>query len=228
MQILAAADDTWGISGSTFLTLYLTLALCVLVFAIVRRSLVLRGRDDNRARDLSPSEVGYLANGPTGAVLTTLSTLHSAGSIRAERGQLSLAGPMPVGTDSLGQAVYNAAPGQSMKTLRTHTHVRQALDSLRGDLARRGLVLDADERAQARLGGLLMLAVTGFGVARIVAGLSNNRAIGFISLMTALTFVAGLMLLQIPPRTKAGSRMLSRLREIHSNLSPSQHPAWSM
>ena len=220
--------DTWGISGSTFLMAFLTMAFWALVFAIVRRRLVVRGAGTTRARDVTPAEAGFVASGPSGAVLSALGALRAAGAVSAEGGRLATTGSVPAGTDEVGRAVFDAVPGRTTKEVAAHQRVRDALAEMERRLAREGLVLDADGRSRARVGGWLLLGVAALGVVRIAAELSIDRPAQMLMLATVFTALFGLYFtVGTPRRTKAGDRMLSRLREIHWNLHPRQRPAWT-
>src|SRR5689334_6818252 len=101
--VLAAAGDTWGISGPRFLQIYAILAVSGLVFALVWRRTALRGGDLSTLRQPHPVELAYLNGGETLALHTSVAGLRSTGAVGAgpDRGTVAALGPMPAGFSDL-------------------------------------------------------------------------------------------------------------------------------
>ncbi len=75
--VLAAEGDTWGISGPTFVVIYLLLAGSLLAVAVLARRAVPTepGRQPAAGWDADPERVAYLNNGPTLALTAALTRI---------------------------------------------------------------------------------------------------------------------------------------------------------
>lgn len=227
--VLAAQGDTWGIPGSTFLALFAGAAAVLLVAALIHRAVLFAGHH-TPVDQLGPQQVAFLNGGEKLAVYSSLAGLKGAGAIEVAPGRtLTTSGPMPAGATPLDQAVYNAA-SQHVRAgdVAGHTWVTMALAVLREDLERRGLAPSEGTRAAARAVPFLMLALLGVGMARLIAGATGGKPVGFlIALLIVWMFVTLGFLLKVPTRTRAARRALDDLRRHHAYLSPSMGPAWA-
>jgi uncharacterized protein (TIGR04222 family) len=106
--------------------------------------------------------------------------------------------------------------------------VGSALDGLRDDLVRRGLLHSASA-GQRRRWAFAMAALLALGLARLVAGLSGGKPVGFLVL--AMLVVAALTVLLVrlaaSARTARGDAELAELRAAHPHLSPNMKPDWT-
>jgi uncharacterized protein (TIGR04222 family) len=230
MSGLAAAGDTWGISGPTFLMYYLATAAVVVVGSILHRARLFAGRREANRRRLTSDQAAYLNGGPRLAVYAALAGLRHAGAIGlGPDGALTRAGSLPAGSTTLDQAIYHAAGnGVRPRALAAQQWVADALTDLRERLERDGLALTADQRRAARTGPLLLLALAAVGLLRTFAGLSNDRPVGFLILaVLALGAVALVQLLRTPTSTRAGREALKSLQADNRYLSPSRHPSYA-
>ena len=85
------------------------------------------------------------------------------------------------------------------------------------------MVLGAGHRSV----GWWMIAVAGFGLVRLLAGIAGAKPVGF--LLVALVAVSAVGLVQLaraPRRTRAGDEVLRALRTEHHVLSPTMRPDW--
>jgi uncharacterized protein (TIGR04222 family) len=227
--VLAAQGDTWGIPGSTFLTLFAGAAAVLVVAALIHRAVLFAGHHTPVDR-LGPQQVAFLNGGDKLAVYASLAGLKGAGAIEVGPGRtLTASGPMPVGATPLDQAVYNAASQHvRARDVAGHTWVAMALATLREDLEQRGLAPSQGARAAARSVPFLMLALLGLGVVRVVAGAMGDKPVVFlVVLLIVWMFVTLAFLINVPTRTKAARRALEELRRQHAYLSPSMGPAWA-
>jgi uncharacterized protein (TIGR04222 family) len=226
----AAPGDTWGISGPTFLWVFSFLGVVFFAGTLAHRRRVLRGPSDVRPNVVTGEEAAYLNGGPRLAVYASLGALRTVGAIGVSAdGVLAQTGSLPAGATPLDVAVYHAADRRIRpRALPTDRWVADAVESLRAGLERSGLAVTPQARRSARSGALLLLALLALGVARVAAGVSNKRPVGFLTLMLIVLGVVTLMLLvRVPHRTSAGDFVLSSLRQKHSDLAPIRQPAWS-
>lgn len=226
----AAAGDTWGISGPTFLWVFSLLGVVFAAGTLVHRQRVLRGPAHVRPNAITGQEAAYLNGGPRLAVYASLGALRTAGAIGvSDDGVLAQTGALPAGSTPLDVAVYHAADRRIRpRALLADRWVGDAVGSLRADLERSGLALPAEARRSARSGALVLLALLAFGVARLVAGVSNKRPVAFLAiLLIVLSLVILVLLVKVPHRTAAADFVLTSLRLKHSELAPIKQPAWS-
>ncbi|MFK3982327.1 TIGR04222 domain-containing membrane protein [Micromonospora sp. NPDC050397] len=225
----AAPADTWGISGPTFLFLYLAAAGLLILAAVVQRSVVFAGRRELASRQLTPEQAAYLNGGEQLAIYAALGGLRAAGSIDTTPGHsLTTSGPMPTGATPLDQAVYNAA-GQRIRprNLATNHWVRSALQDLRRQLEHDGLTPTTEQRRAARFFPLLLLGLLALGAVRLVAGIAGDKAVLFLVLVLAVLSVITLVLLfKVPKQTRAARGAVRSLRGQHTHLNPSSSPAY--
>lgn len=230
MNLHAAAGDTWGIAGPTFLTGYLTVAAVLVLASVLARRRLFAGPDAPGGGRLDAQQAAYLHDGPRLALYTALGRLRAAGAVESGPGRsLVAAGQLPAGATPLETAVYNAA-GRQLRAgaLLGDRWVTEALQALREQLESAGLTLSTQHRRRARGWALALLALAGLGVARVVAGLANDRPVGYlIAAVAVLAVVGAVQLMLIPPATRAGKAALERMRREHHHLSPEQSPSYA-
>ncbi|NMH99840.1 TIGR04222 domain-containing membrane protein [Pseudonocardia acidicola] len=232
MSSLAAAGDTWGISGTTFLSAYIVIATAVWVAASRARRALADRRPDRLVADLSsrPHDVAHLNGGPDLAVYSALSSMHVSGTIvTAGRGNVLACGRPEAGTDELERAIHlTAVVPVPRHRLRFHRVVGTALAAVERRLTDAGLLLNDGERRSIQRVGLWMLAVAGLGLVRLLAGVAAARPVGFLVVaLFAVTAVAAVQLIHAPRRSRFGDRTLARLRDEHHSLSPAMKPDWA-
>lgn len=228
MPALSASSDTWGISGPQFLVVYAALLALGLLLAILLRRAA--GGPDQPGRTPTPAEAALLAEGTDRAVYASVAGLRAAGALGTGTGQQLVAtGPLPIGATRLDGAVYEAARrGVALRQVPSDPLVASALAEVQASAKGAGWLLDAGQRGRARMGGLLLLGLTAFGVVRVFAGLANERPVGFLSLLTFATALLAIGFLAAAPRiSRAGRSALARLRNGNAHLNPKQSPAWA-
>jgi uncharacterized protein (TIGR04222 family) len=225
-------DQTWGISGSAFLMIYVLLAVVVLVVAVrIRRSLRAGRAVSADGLQSRPEDVAYLNGGPELAVYAALSGMHVDGSIATSgpsaTGIVHAVG-VPRQASALQNAIHSAAARPvPRRTLSSEPGVASALAEIRDRLERAGQILTEEQRRSYRRPGFLLLALLAFGVVRLFAGLSNGRPVGFLVFALLVTAVVSVMLLvRVPYRTNAGNVAMEAQRSRHTALSPSMRPDW--
>ena len=116
---------------------------------------------------------------------------------------------------------------QSVAFIKSDPRVANALRRTNDRLVEDGLVLSANQRASARTAALPVLGVAALGVARIVAGTSNHKPVGFLVFAAIVVLVVGLRLLAVPTTSRAGRELMHRLRASNAHLRPNQAPSWA-
>lgn len=231
-MVLAAAGDTWGISGPTFIVIYLVIAVVVWVATTRARRALTGGRPGRPAGDLSdrPHDVAYLNGGADLAVTSALSAMHLRGTISPQRGSVQAAGRLEPGTDELERAIhFTAANAVTRRRLPFHAPVATALTATEGRLVDAGLLISPEQRSRILRQGFWMLGVAGLGLVRLLAGVADGRPTGF--LVVALIGVVVVALVQLgraPRRTRLGDRTLRDLAQQHHALAPAMRPDWAV
>ena len=133
--------ETWGISGSTFLVVYLVIALAALVAVFgMRRSLRGTGfRADAAQLARSPEDVAYLNGGRDLAVYAALSAMHvdrSIGTAPGIKGMVRAGGPVPA--HDIGIWIGGAGP-RMMRLIGEHEAIIAAIDAKDGDGSARAM-----------------------------------------------------------------------------------------
>ena len=237
-------NETWGVSGPTFLVIYVLLAVVVGVVAVhIRRSLRAGrvGSSGPRSRwseasadglDSRPEDVAYLNGGQDLAVYAALSAMHVDGSI-ATSGPSSAGIVRSVGrarrqAGGLQHAIHAAAARPvPRRTLPAEPRVAGALAEIRDRLERAGLVLTDEQQRSYRRPAFLVLAVLVFGVVRMIAGVSGGRPVGYLLfVLFVLACTSVILLAGAPVRTAAGDVALAAQRSRHQALSPAMRPDW--
>lgn len=221
--------ETWGISGPAFLAGYLALAAVVWVATTRARRRLADGRDRPGPGPAHPHDLAFLNGGAELAVTSALTSMHLTGTVAPQRGQVRAVGRPAAGADALERAIHFAAAGGPVprRRLPVTRPVRTALDAIEKRLVADGLLLPEARRRAIRAVGWWMAGVAGLGLLRLLAGVADGRAVGFlVVLLLAVTALALVQLLHAPRRSRAGDRLLARLRTEHHELSPKQRPDW--
>jgi uncharacterized protein (TIGR04222 family) len=225
---------TWGISGPAFLQLYLLLAGAVLVAALRSRHLRRHPSVPAGALPLDAGSdtylIAYLGGGPSRALLAALGSLRAAGLVRGyNRRCTRVATPPTAWRPALERAVLTetVVPLTRAELVRRHS-VGSALAGLRDDLVRRGLLHSASA-GQRRRWAFAMAALLALGLARLVAGLSGGKPVGFLVLAMLLVAALTVLLFRLAAsaRTARGDAELAELRAAHPHLSPNMKPDWT-
>jgi uncharacterized protein (TIGR04222 family) len=229
MRLLAAEGDTWGISSRAFIGAYVIAALVLTAVTLFVRWRLRAGH--GLERELDTCEVAYLVGGPRRTIATAVAGLHADGAIAAADGELRVSGSPRLMRTPLDHAVYDAIQRGVATTawrLRTSDDVRRAVDEVRDRLARDDLAVGPVHRAQARLAVLPLAILLPVGIARLVAGLQDERPVGYLLvILVVLAFVA-LVLSRRPPRAlRSGTAAVKAVRSRSGHLDPSMSPAWT-
>jgi len=242
VTLAVSGSDTWGISGPNFLRLYIGLAVAVYLWATAvlvwsRYRPAGAGREiRDLASTLTPPEVAYLRGGPKRAVLCAVASLRARGLILAP-GRHRLATTQtqavpPNGVFPLERAVHETVRRQTrFKGLVDAAMVRAELNAIDARLTGIGLLVPPAHRRWIRITTLSIIAVLGLGMVRLIAGIANDKPVGY--LLITLLGCAALMtvwLLVNSSRslgTSAGRRALRHLTKRYVTLTPAHRPSWS-
>ncbi len=234
---LADPGDTWGISGPDFLVAYLGALGVFLVGGVIARLIITSAGGASTTRTPTAGEAAILQGGRSRALYASLAGLHAAGAVGlrgagavglGERGALTATGPVPTAGSRLDHAIHDAAGrGVRVTDLAADHSVRSALDQLDADIERSAWVLDSSRRSQARLGGWLLVTLGGFGFVRLIAGIANDKAVGFVAALAIVAVIVGGILLRVPRMSPTGKQAIAQARRANAHLAPYQSPAWS-
>ncbi len=228
---LAAAGDTWGIPGPTFLLLFIGALIAVTVLSAVHRRVLFAGHSGADAGRLGPQQVAYLSGRDKLAVYASIGGLRASGAIGSGPGRtLVQTGPLPAGVTPLDAAIHNAAGRQvRARDVGTDQWVVSAIGRLRDGLEDAGLTVTAAQRRTARIWALVAGLVFLVGLARLIDGVQNDRPVGFL---IPLLFLAVLLTIVTLVRanavqTYAARRALKDLRRRNQHLTPSLSPSYA-
>lgn len=226
--------ETWGVSATTFLVVYLLLAVVVTVLACWYRARIVAGDPAGvRAVEGRPEDVAHLHGGPRLAVYAALSAMHVDGTVVTScrtPGQVRAGGPLTRSATGLQRAIHRCAHRLiPCRSLGTHAAVAAELHRIARRLEAAGLVLGPSDRDRLRSAAVLPGLVAALGLVRVLAGAAYARPVGALLVVTlAMIAVTVLLGTRVPVRTRAGDEALRRVREQNPELSPSMHPDWAV
>lgn len=228
--MLTAATTTWGITSTQFLAVYGV--LCVVAATWIwwhwHEATGSRERGADPLPDLGVYELALLGGGRQLAITSALTRLHGDHVLRIRRleGTLKVSGKLEAAADPIERAVYEAVrrePGISTTALRAELGQDAALTSMSARLTQSGLLLDEERTARIRRLWIVGALLAALGVARIVAGLDNDAAIGWTTaIVLAVAFATYWLVRQRPVATHRGRDVLGRLRTENEQLR--RHP----
>jgi uncharacterized protein (TIGR04222 family) len=206
-------------NGQDFIALYLGLMLAVLVVSLLLRRW-LRRRAEPPLRHvgaLDPYEIAYLAGGSSRALDAAVAELHRRGVLEwdSARGQLRATGE-PARLDPPLAAVAAALAGATSPGAGQRAAYR-ALEPVRDGLERRGLWLSAGAaRRSGWPAALPALALLAFGAAKIAIGMSRDRPVLFLVILSVITALLALSMFAAAARpTRAGAAEFEKARRLH-------------
>ena len=224
----ALAVTDWNVfdwTATPFLVLYLILmgaALTLLVTTRWLRGTPATAPEANPLSELAkedPYVVAGLVDGARGILQTGLAALAARGLIESHPATPSWIGrsrnAQPGNLTGIEAAIWEAIPVDREIEFRTlRKELKPHFARIRKDVQARGWEPSASTLNTARsLRALLVLALVGFGITRIILGMSHDRPVGYLVALTLATLFFGLILaFRIPRRTRAGQSMVNRFR----------------
>jgi uncharacterized protein (TIGR04222 family) len=216
--MLMAQMNPLDLPGPAFLALYIILLVCALVVALLfRRWLVAIGEGRRRPRvSLDPYEAAFLTGGSKAVIDTAIAMLVQRQALKASSATRSLTRrePLPRGAHPIEQAVYQAVASTLTPVAKVRAAARWSVEQTADRLKEMGLVLsDARWWVARSIPALIIAAVLLLGVAKIFVGLSRNRPVSFLVILSLLTAVIALAFFLSRPRaTPLGEQALLQLR----------------
>lgn len=230
-----AAGAAWNVfdfDGATFLKFYAWLGLLGLIASWICR-LTLRTRYASPTEDKlpeAPSELGVLRGGWKGAFHAAMAGLLAEESlIHKERSRWNgkesrfVAVRQPNESDTaiqreiLSRAKDSNAGGAKLSEL--SAQARPNIEAIEQDLAERGLLETGSTFASVQAAvGLIMAAVLGTGVIKLVVGVARDKPVGFLIASLVVLGIATILLIRRPLRTAAGNQALALKKVQKSNL----------
>ncbi len=234
---VALLASPFDFDGPHFLTLYALMFAIALTMACGLR-FALRGGDlSEDAHKLDVYAAGCLAGGKQQAIRAATAALVQQDVLEVRREETKLLGFLPGANEysfvacqaprrdspPLERAICDAAKcGQTMKQL--YRSAGDEAAKLAARLEDAGLILSADQAAKVRwLPALIMAALAGFGAIKIAVGISRGRPVIFLALGVVATLIVAAMFLNQSLRSRAGDRLLKRLKERHASLQRSDY-----
>ena len=211
-------EPTWGISGPTFLWCYAAAFLATACAVWLRRKSLLNAQEGRAPSGaLDPYELAMLNGGTQLAITIATANLHRLSAFVASSSKkLRAAGRPKAALTELEHEVYDAVertPGITAPKLERELADGMAVQRLEADLTRSGLLLDDATRAKVNALWLWLVPVLALGIVRIVAGVQNEAAVGYLVIMDIAIAIVTLMLALSRPRATArGREVLERER----------------
>jgi uncharacterized protein (TIGR04222 family) len=207
-------SNTWGISGPTFLWLYVGLCLITAVTVwLLRRRLLNAGTGAPGSPSLDVYELAMLNGGPQLAITTAATKLHSEGAVApGAKPKTIVAATRPAAAGELEHEVYSAVErtnGISGRALRRELADCATIRAMTSRLTDAGLLLDERRRALVSSLWLAGLALLALGVARVVAGVQNDRPVLYLVIVLVAVGFATVRFAVV--RTRATARGLEQL-----------------
>lgn len=218
-MLAATTAGTWDISGTHFLWGYgaLCAATAVGVWQAYRRALGPPAGPTDPLPDLSVCQLGLVSGGPDCAITAAAARLYHDGLVRIVHGSLAPTGELDSEADPIEREFLETVSRHrslSVDEMRTRVRESASMRALTEQMTRAGLLLDQPQARRVRLLWIIPALVTTLGLARILAGLVEDRPFFVLAVMTAIAGVATARLLALRPEgTRRGQDMLARLRE---------------
>ncbi|MFF0434316.1 TIGR04222 domain-containing membrane protein [Streptomyces sp. NPDC004327] len=190
--------------------------LGVAVVQLVVAGLLLRTRSQEHPK-LAPEALALLRGGPRAAVTVALVALHQRGAVAAgRRGTVRANGGAGRTRDPLQLGVHRSLQrALALRVLAGRPKARQALDALRADLGRTGLLRPPGRLLAARVLLVCVPVTVGFGLC-VTAPASAAAGPSVLALgLGTVPVLAAAALLCVPPTTRAARRLLAGLRDRH-------------
>lgn len=193
-------SEMWWFIGASCAQLVLALAL-------------LRTRSPGRP-ELPPQALALLRGGRRAVVVVALVALHQRGAVAAgRRGTIRANGGPGRTRDPIQLGVHSSLRrALGLRVLASQPRARRAVDALRTELARSGLLRPRGRLLTAR--ALLLGAAAAIPAGLLVAR-PTGSALALALVLGAVPACAALACLFLPPTTRAARRLLAGLRARH-------------
>ncbi|MGW4159482.1 TIGR04222 domain-containing membrane protein [Streptomyces sp. NPDC004788] len=183
---------------------------------LVLAGLLLRTRSQERP-ELAPEALALLRGGPRAAVIVALVALHQRGAVAAgRRGTVRANGGAGRTRDPLQLGVHRSLQrALALRVLAGRPKARQALDALRAELGRSGLLRPPGRLRAARVLLVCVPVTVGIGLFATAPTTGDPLPSLLALALGAVPVLAAAALLCVPPTTRAARRLLANLRARH-------------
>lgn len=215
--------NPFDLPGPEFLAVYVILFVFALGLAIWLRYLLrYPAAEPDPAIELSPWEIAYLAGGAKRASCAIVASLVHAGiieldgkSVRKASGKLESDDPFEVGS------IKAMEPYQEMKTVLLLQKVESRACKICDRLTSAGLLLTLGQQFSATLiPAMVMFSLPVIGFIKILVGVSRHRPVEILIFLCVMSLFPVAIFLAVPTyRSRAGDRLLDRLKRARSSLS---------
>lgn len=239
---LAALANPFDLDGPQFLLLYAMLFAVALAMAFGLRAMLRGSAESKRTDPLDAYEAGCLAGGKRQAIRAAAASLVQQGAIEVRRQPKKFLGLLlvgerhcfvagqspPRGAAPVERAICKAAASRGCTRDRLERAASEQAAKLADRLEQDGLILPADAAAKATWGpALIMAGLAAIGAVKAVVGLSRHKPVLFLVFGIVAAIGAALFFLTRSARTRAGDRLLDRLKREHATLRRSDYSAAS-
>jgi uncharacterized protein (TIGR04222 family) len=206
--------EPWGISGPTFLWLYVIGLILAVIIAGIGRRRIRRTTDPQSGVMLGVDELAYLAGGPIRTVEAAIAGLIERGALRPSRRRRVQATGKPAQTPVEAAVLATVTrPGNWSVARITHRVADQPVvaDIYHRLLARNLLIARAATFPRLLKVASPLFILAAIGIARLVNGLTFDRPVGFLTALLILTgaVTVPVMLVRTPWRSTAGDAVLA-------------------
>jgi uncharacterized protein (TIGR04222 family) len=181
-------EDTWGISGPDFISLYLLAVLVSLLFAFAVRILTRSGTVTTTAPEaLTALEVACLTGGPRRVVEAAVAQLVDTGQLRPARNGYVRVTNLIEPTNEVERTILADVRKHGHRSIAMLTYrlgSSQAVKDVSERLVRAGYLIDEKIAARRKMIGTIpIIVVLGVGIIRWLNGLGNDKPIGWLTLL---------------------------------------------
>jgi uncharacterized protein (TIGR04222 family) len=186
------------------------------------------------ARDLTPYEVAYLSGGPRRVAELILAEQAATGALRVSSdGRVTVADYSALPGSLAGALAYSsrvASAGTSTHVARHRISADPGMSQIRDELRAQSMLMSAARTARVRsVAVLLMVALAGLGIARVIEGALNHRPVSDLVSLMVIGAIFGVFWLRFLGRgdvpSSLGAGYLRRLKaERHGHVPPP--PGW--
>jgi len=203
-------------TAGPFLLFYIFFTSTILLIIFWWRTHLGGGNRDGTLSGLDPLAIAYLAGGQSRAADTALAGLFEAGFLRTKRRGKQFYIKDQARIPAILAPYAGTLTGDG-KRAQFHRQVRRANRLLHAELARRGLVPTDNTVLTFQLFASALLALPlMLGLAKIIIGAARGHPVGFLAMLVLVTIFLGILLLQSPLRTAAGSHALTSFKRANA------------
>ena len=228
-RIGVASVNTWGLSSQSFLLSYAALLVAVCGLVLLFRWRISEGAEMSSltalgSPELGPYEVAMLKGGGYLALTTAVCRLREAGVIQPDASGKGLvaAGSLPTNSEPIEAWVFATVRDREemSSSVLNEVAAERVLAPIRERLKALGLLLTDRQAVLIRRQLWWFAPLLLLGAARLVAGVSNHRPVGYLVLLMGVAVYLAYVLPGASRATRSGRRLLKGLESDSSALGP--------